>query len=271
MSRVIIKPETIEVKIIYWPIVNNRVAMPVSCFFKKLGETVLLPENEDNSFHDEYKDFFAKLEPFSFNNFEKLIQSFGGVQHKETTKPPEKPYTPPQISSNDNIEYDPFAGLSKVAYTEPQCTENSEASEEVCICPFCGWENTVGIGLCGKCGSSLEMPDTQMCSDDESETYLIPYIRREKTGEIYTINSESFVLGADPDCDAVISSNDYISRKHIMIKYENGNFTLTDIGSSNGTYINDNRLDVNTAYIIEPDTQMRLADELFTFYIDTSI
>lgn len=47
----------------------------------------------------------------------------------------------------------------------------------------------------------------------------------------------SVVIGQDESCDIVITSNTFISRKHCEIAFTDEKIYLTDLGSTNGTYI----------------------------------
>ena len=268
LCHIIIKPETIELMIIYWPIVNNRLAMPVSCFFKKLGETVLLPENDDNGFYDEYTAFFSALEPFSFNNFEKMITSLSGTSKPEQiTKLPEKSVTSAPAKTSNNIEYDPFEGLSgKECSNDYYNIKPHEADKKVHICYNCGYESSDDYDICEKCGASFVID--KKAGTPEAAKYTVPVIIRNNTNEKFIINSHIFLIGTENSCNMIISSNAHISRRHAMINSESYGFTITDVGSLNGTYINGTRLEVNKIYSLEPGIVFQLADEFFTFKIE---
>ena len=49
------------------------------------------------------------------------------------------------------------------------------------------------------------------------------------------------VIGTAADCDIVLT-DPYLSSKHAAIRHENGRFTLIDLDSTNGTYLNDRRI-----------------------------
>ena len=49
------------------------------------------------------------------------------------------------------------------------------------------------------------------------------------------------VLGTAADCDIVLT-DPYLSSKHMAIRHENGTFTLIDLDSTNGTFVNDRRV-----------------------------
>ncbi len=47
-------------------------------------------------------------------------------------------------------------------------------------------------------------------------------------------------VGTAADCDIVLT-DPYLSSHHAVIRHENGEFTLVDLDSTNGTYVNDRR------------------------------
>ena len=49
------------------------------------------------------------------------------------------------------------------------------------------------------------------------------------------------VIGTAADCDIVLT-DPYLSNKHSAIRHEDGRFTLIDLDSTNGTYLNDRRI-----------------------------
>ena len=49
------------------------------------------------------------------------------------------------------------------------------------------------------------------------------------------------VMGTAADCDVVLT-DPYLSSKHAVIRHENGVFTLVDLDSTNGTYLNERRV-----------------------------
>ncbi len=62
----------------------------------------------------------------------------------------------------------------------------------------------------------------------------------ESTKESYkaaTDPTAPVVIGLDETCDIVITSNTFISRKHCQITFSDEKIYLTDLKSTNGTYI----------------------------------
>jgi hypothetical protein len=65
-------------------------------------------------------------------------------------------------------------------------------------------------------------------------------IKREDNTPV-RVEAERFLIGRGPQCDMVISSP-RVSREHAVITKENGSYVLKDLGSSNGTWLNGERL-----------------------------
>jgi hypothetical protein len=70
--------------------------------------------------------------------------------------------------------------------------------------------------------------------------WLVP-VQGPQRGELFTLAPQSSI-GTDPMC-TVCLADQYMSSNHAEIKAEGGVWVLKDHGSTNGTYVNDNRVD----------------------------
>lgn len=125
-------------------------------------------------------------------------------------------------------------------------------------CPKCGAENDMQAKVCDQCGSGLAV------SSDETTTVLTPVPEAEEElteiepeahgkrvlvvkkgpnpGVRFPLEQEKIVLGRDPQSDIFL--NDItVSRKHAEIKITASEVMVTDLGSLNGTYVNDSRVE----------------------------
>ena len=77
------------------------------------------------------------------------------------------------------------------------------------------------------------------------------------------INQEDFLLGRGEDCDLALHDAE-VSRHHCIVRIRGGEAVVSDLGSSNGTYVNKHR--------IVSQATVRTGDELklgtFRFLID---
>lgn len=78
------------------------------------------------------------------------------------------------------------------------------------------------------------------------------------------VTKDSFVIGKNASSvNGVISFNKMISRVHCRIDRRNGEFTITDLQSANGTYVNRVKLQPNQPHAIKNGDVIRLANSDF--------
>ena len=79
-----------------------------------------------------------------------------------------------------------------------------------------------------------------------------------------TVTKDEFVIGKKPElCDGVINFNKMISRSHCKINRRGNQYTITDLQSANGTYVNKVRLQPNQPHLINNGDVVRLANSDF--------
>ena len=78
------------------------------------------------------------------------------------------------------------------------------------------------------------------------------------------INKEEFVIGKKVESvDGLIQFNKAISRVHCKITYSSKKYYISDLNSSNGTYVNGARIDPSRQVSIAPGDKIRLANSDF--------
>jgi len=70
--------------------------------------------------------------------------------------------------------------------------------------------------------------------------WIVP-LQGPQRGELFTLQPTS-TIGTDSKCTIVLNDK-FMSQKHAEIKAENGVWVLRDSGSTNGTYVNNRRID----------------------------
>jgi len=80
-------------------------------------------------------------------------------------------------------------------------------------------------------------------------------------GEDFRLKPGKNVIGSASDADIVLTDKK-ISRKHCTIRYEGGEFQIADLDSSNGTFVNEDR--VQKHELIDNDV-IKLGDIEFKF------
>ena len=81
------------------------------------------------------------------------------------------------------------------------------------------------------------------------------------------LGSTLFTIGSSPDNSLVID-NMKVSAHHAEIRLHEQAFSITDLGSIHGTYVNGERLDFNTPRLLNPGNSIALGDIVFTFEIE---
>jgi|SRR3972149_1720289 len=137
------------------------------------------------------------------------------------------------------------------------------------VCSNCKSQETDGAIFCSECGTQLAQIDTaqtQKFSTDSEDLRNAIFFTDEMpnqgatwislhlldTGDILPVSERSeFTLGRLSDNQAIEPDIDLtpfkafdngVSRLHAVIRHNQGNVVLVDLGSSNGTYVNGLRI-----------------------------
>ena len=70
--------------------------------------------------------------------------------------------------------------------------------------------------------------------------WIVP-IQGPQRGELFALTPAT-TIGKDPTCTIVLQDG-FMSSRHAEIKAEGGIWVLKDLGSTNGTFVNDKRVD----------------------------
>ena len=81
-------------------------------------------------------------------------------------------------------------------------------------------------------------------------------------GRLFELDRERSVVGRSPECDVVLDEA-AVSRRHVIVMREDGDYFVQDLGSRNGTYVNQQRV-VDRAPLRDGD-KMLICDVLFQF------
>ncbi len=83
----------------------------------------------------------------------------------------------------------------------------------------------------------------------------------------YVIGCRDGDLWGQPDIDLQPfgGSSQGVSRRHAVLRYTSGQWTITDLGSTNGTFINERQILPNAPTILQDKTKIRLGNVLIFF------
>jgi pSer/pThr/pTyr-binding forkhead associated (FHA) protein len=73
-------------------------------------------------------------------------------------------------------------------------------------------------------------------------------------GRPFSLEQPEVCIGADSSSDLRIEDDEYVSGRHALVRYHSGSLYLSDLGSRNGTFLNDERLGATAAVLALGDT-----------------
>lgn len=100
-------------------------------------------------------------------------------------------------------------------------------------------------------------------------TFLATNLTSDRTLQVTEIAS-NWLIGRIPSC-VIVVPNPLVSRRHAAIGYQAADgFYITDVGSSNGTWVNGDRLAANDRRILQDGDLIRLGGVSFEFFVVSS-
>ena len=144
-------------------------------------------------------------------------------------------------------------------------------------CPECGFQNLEAAKYCEKCGALLIPEDggaeTTLTilpgQEEESIASALPaegmaIIVRSgggRAGEAYVLERERLTIGRSPDAD-IFLDDVTVSRRHAELVRRGRGFTIEDLGSLNGTFVNRRRVEKDT---LEDGDEVQIGKYRLTF------
>ncbi len=144
-------------------------------------------------------------------------------------------------------------------------------------CPECGFQNPEAANYCARCGAFLRHEDAaettlSLGPDEVAEAAdvlaeglrgpaLVVRSGGGRAGESFQAAGERTLIGRSPDCD-VFLDDVTVSRRHAEILRVDDRFTIRDLGSLNGTFVNRHRID---SAVLDDDDEVQIGKYRMTF------
>lgn len=112
-------------------------------------------------------------------------------------------------------------------------------------------------------GSSLSTPETPPVKE---HMLILSAINAPVPLQLVVDRSE-YRIGKNPGMDGVVTFNKFIGRTHCMILKNGSAFSVVDLNSKNGTFLNQNRLSPQQPYSLKNGDILRLANSDFQITI----
>lgn len=274
-DRVLVNPATQHIYFMYVPIQGVEIGCSLREFLLNIIQHCTFAPGEDHGYVREYIAILNNGINFSVFELEEYIKSLSG-ENPSMVLEKECPQCHAPVKSgaayctacgfkvSDHIGnfgkgvYDPLTGGTRRVPVAPETGPS-----------FAGGEKTNTQGLSD--GTTVLRADpggTTVLGCEEPDTPAYPYLIREKTGERISVDKPSFRIGKEKKyCDYFVSDNSAVSRSHADIVTKNKRYYLTDLNSTNKTYVDGRAIPVEKEVEIFSGTKLRLANEDFVFYV----
>lgn len=179
--------------------------------------------------------------------------------------------------------------------------------KDVIVCPSCGYENSTEQTQCLQCKRPLPTGAprgvTKSLKGDEVTTVPVPdqparLARIEHAAQLTRTHRDAialFVMGeSEPmlvkgrgkiilgrhipgERPPTVDLNNYgahllgVSRQHALISFINKRYTIEDLASTNGTWLNENKLTPFKAYVLRNGDQVRLGQLTIYAYFNSAV
>jgi pSer/pThr/pTyr-binding forkhead associated (FHA) protein len=146
-------------------------------------------------------------------------------------------------------------------------------------CAECGFQNPEASNYCARCGARLEKGEAgeqtmtytpEELGDDQSAAIqelsgkgpaLVVRSGGGRAGESFFPSAERTLIGRSPECD-IFLDDVTVSRRHAELTRDGETFTITDLGSLNGTFVNRKRIETAE---LEDDDEVQIGKYRLTF------
>jgi pSer/pThr/pTyr-binding forkhead associated (FHA) protein len=143
-------------------------------------------------------------------------------------------------------------------------------------CPECGFQNPEAANYCAKCGSHLRKDDAneqtmsytpEELADDSgglgelTGPALVVRSGGGRAGESFVPSADRTLIGRSPECD-IFLDDVTVSRRHAELRRDGDRFTIEDLGSLNGTFVNRRRIETAE---LEDDDELQIGKYRLTF------
>jgi diguanylate cyclase (GGDEF)-like protein len=89
-------------------------------------------------------------------------------------------------------------------------------------------------------------------------------IRGQPQGHRYFLTQPEMTIGRDPTTE-IAPSDQSISRRHAKIHQVDNQVTLTDLGSSNGTFVNDKKIEPGVPVTLQKEDMIKMGNFIFKY------
>ncbi len=139
------------------------------------------------------------------------------------------------------------------------------------ICQECKQENMTGALFCDECGAKLTSEDAPVTAASESNLRIV---LKESGQEIPLPDKSEIIMGREDPVSGIFPDVDFtpyggdeggVSRLHAKIVKEGDVYKIEDLGSTNATVVNKQRLSPHTPVALKTGDEVRFGKVAFEF------
>ncbi len=141
-------------------------------------------------------------------------------------------------------------------------------------CTECQMENIEGALFCEECGAKLETANELKDAAEAVAGEGVALVLTSPNGSTLDIpTKDEVVIGREDPISEVFPDLDLtglggmengVSRKHAIIHRSGADYTVEDMGSTNGTYVNKKRIQPHVPQAIQPGDEVRFGKLAFS-------
>jgi diguanylate cyclase (GGDEF)-like protein len=110
-------------------------------------------------------------------------------------------------------------------------------------------------------------PVEKPASDAEQACLVLIYPDGPELGKRFDLREGECIIGRGADCDIQVD-RDSVSRRHAKVTRQGAGWSVEDLGSTNGSYVNDNQV---TEYGLRDGDLLKIGNAIFKFLIGSNI
>lgn len=285
MKYVFVNEMTHELHFVYQPIYSSAISSDLAPFLYDVAYSVTLALNEDYKCVNNFIAYLKGLQAVSVINIEKYLLDVYPQIYKQVKR---QKYGQSEYLGSFKNGKDIYYDMDKrrkptplVDYDSTSLLSEKNDKDEVTSLLIEDVKDTPTSLLDDDNNepTSLLVEDedeaTSLLIDDEPTSLLsegpqitYPYLIRKNSFDRMDINKPVFRIGKERSyVDYFVANNNAVSRIHADIITKNKSFFVKDENSTNGTYVNGNRLSPNEEVQVFDGDIITFANEEFEFHI----
>lgn len=257
MKYVFVNEMTHELHFVYQPIYSSAISSDLAPFLYDVAYSVTLALNEDYKCVNNFIAYLKGLQAVSVINIEKYLLDVYPQIYKQVKR---QKYGQSEYLGSFKNGKDIYYDMDKRRKPAPDYDDPTSLLEGDLDDPTSLLDEDEATSLL------IDDEPTSLLSEGPQITY--PYLIRKNSFDRMDINKPVFRIGKERSyVDYFVANNNAISRIHADIITKNNSFFVKDENSTNGTYVNGNRLTPNEEVQVFDGDIITFANEEFEFHI----